>query len=289
MLRSMTGFGKAEGNAGNKKFTAELKSLNSKQLDLNLRMPSAYREHELELRSWLSENLQRGKSDLLIYYESLEPEKRMSINKPLMAAYYADLKDVADSAGMTGSDFLNALIRIPDVMKPENTEVDETEWKQLLNIIKEAYSKFDQYRQSEGSKLADDFKLRINLILQYRNELEAPIALRNQKVREKIKSNIDELIPPDKVDQNRFEQELIYYMERLDISEEQQRLHTNCMHFMEELECEASGKKLGFISQEIGREINTIGSKANDADMQKLVVKMKDELEKVKEQINNVL
>ncbi len=289
MLRSMTGFGKAEGTVGNKKYTVEIKSLNSKQLDLNMRMPSAYRENELELRSWLTDNIQRGKSDMLIYYESLEVEKRMSINKPLMVAYYKDLKEVADSVGMSGGDFMNALIRIPDIMKPENTEVDENEWLGLQKIVKDAYAKFDGYRQSEGAKLKDDFVLRIKLILEYREQLNAPIAERNRKVREKLRTNLDELIPPNKVDQNRFEQELIYYLERLDISEEYQRLLTNCEHFNEELSGEASGKKLGFISQEIGREINTIGSKANDADMQKLVVKMKDELEKVKEQINNVL
>ncbi len=285
----MTGFGKAEGNIGNKKFTVEVRSLNSKQLDLNMRMPSIYREKELEMRSWLSDNIQRGKADMLIYYESMEAEKRMSINKPLMMAYYQDLKEVADAVGMTGGDFMNALIRIPDIMKPENAEVDEEEWKNLMKIVKEAYARFDEYRKAEGAKLKDDFAWRMKLILDCRQQLDTPIVERNKKVREKLRNNLNELIPPDKVDQNRFEQELIYYLERLDISEEYQRLLTNCEHFTEELNGEASGKKLGFISQEIGREINTIGSKANDADMQKIVVKMKDELEKVKEQINNVL
>jgi len=285
----MTGFGKTEGTVGNKKFTVEVRSLNSKQLDLNLRIPGSYREKELELRSWLSENIQRGKADLLVYYESLEAEKRMSFNKPLMEAYYQDLKEVAEKVGMTGGDFLNALIRIPDVLKPESQEFDEEEWNGLFAIIKEAYAKFDSYRKIEGSKLQDDFRLRIKLIMEHRDALNEPIKLRNQKVREKLRTNLAELIPIDKIDPNRFEQELIYYLERLDISEEYQRLETNCAHFMDELKDESQGKKLGFISQEIGREINTIGSKANDADMQKLVVKMKDELEKVKEQINNVL
>ena len=289
MLRSMTGFGKSEGTVGNKKFTVEVRSLNSKQLDLNMRMPGTYREKELELRSWLSENIQRGKADMLIYYESMEPEKRMSFNKPLMEAYYQDLKEVADKVGMTGGDFMNALIRIPDVLKQESQEFDEEEYNGLLAIIKEAYNKFDSYRKIEGAKLREDFVQRIQLILESRIALNEPIAERNKKVREKLRNNLEELIPPDKVDQNRFEQELIYYLERLDISEEYQRLLTNCEHFNDELKGEASGKKLGFISQEIGREINTIGSKANDADMQKLVVNMKDELEKIKEQINNVL
>ena len=289
MLRSMTGFGKAEGSIGNKKFTVEIKSLNSKQFDLNVRMPSIYREKELELRSWLSDNIQRGKCDMLVYYESMEAEKRMSINKPLMIAYYNDLREVADTVGMANADFMNALIRIPDVMKPENSEVDEEEWKGLFAIAKEAYHRFDSYRQTEGGKLKIDFAMRMKLILECRDQLDEPIRLRNEKVREKLRNNLEELIPVEKIDPNRFEQELIYYLERLDISEEYQRLLTNCEHFNDELNGEASGKKLGFISQEICREINTIGSKANDAEMQKLVVRMKDELEKVKEQINNVL
>jgi len=289
MLRSMTGFGKAEGTVGNKKFTVEVRSLNSKLLDLNMRIPGSFREKELELRSWLSDNIQRGKADMLVYYESLEAEKRMAFNKPLMEAYYKDLKEVADNVGMNNADFLNAIVRIPDVLKPEFQEMDEDEYNGLFSIIKEAYARFDSYRKIEGAKLKDDFDMRIKLILDCREALEKPIEERNKKVREKLRNNLEELIPPDKVDQNRFEQELIYYLERLDISEEHQRLLTNCEHFNDELNGEASGKKLGFISQEIGREINTIGSKANDADMQKLVVKMKDELEKVKEQINNVL
>jgi uncharacterized protein (TIGR00255 family) len=289
MLKSMTGFGKAEATVNGKKITVELRSLNSKQLDLNLRMPGIYREKELELRSWLSDNIQRGKADLLIFYENLEGEKRMAINKPLMAAYYKDLKEVADSVGMQQADYLNALMRIPDILKPDNQTLDESEWIGVLSTVKEAYSKFDSYRQIEGAKLKEDFVLRVQSILDLRNALDEPIKVRNQKVREKLRTNLEELIPADKVDQNRFEQELIYYLERLDISEEYQRLLTNCEHFNDELADEASGKKLGFISQEIGREINTVGSKANDADIQKLVVRMKDELEKIKEQINNVL
>lgn len=289
MLRSMTGFGKAEATIGQKKFTVEVRSLNSKQLDLNLRIPSLYREKELELRSWLSENVLRGKADALIYYESLEAEKRMSINAQLLEAYYEDLKAFGDKVGMTNADYLNALMRIPDIMKPESQELDESEWAQLFELVKEAYRRFDSYRKIEGGKLEEDFRKRIQLILDYRDGLEGPIAARSEKIKEKLKNNLAELIPIDKIDPNRFEQEMIYYLERLDVTEEYQRLTTNCEHFVDELKEDNQGKKLGFISQEIGREINTIGSKANDADMQKLVVKMKDELEKIKEQINNVL
>ncbi len=285
----MTGFGKAEGTVGNKKFTVELRALNSKQLDLNIRIPSAYREKELELRSWLSENVQRGKADLLVYYESLEAEKRMSINIPLMLAYYEDLQSFATQAKIDGGDYINAIMRIPDVLRPESSEFNEEEWALLFSIIKEAFHRFDSYRVLEGEKLALDFHNRIAIILSTRAALDAPIAARNQRVREKLRNNLEELIPVDKIDPNRFEQELVYYLERLDISEEYQRLDTNCAHFSDELKGESQGKKLGFISQEIGREVNTIGSKANDADMQRLVVVMKDELEKIKEQINNVL
>ena len=289
MLRSMTGFGKAEGIVGKRKYTVEVRSLNSKQLDLNLRIPSMFREKELDIRTWLSDRIQRGKADLLVYYESLEVEKRMTLNIPLIEAYYTDLKAMSDRVGMPDSDFLNSIMRIPDVLKQENSELEEHEWKGLMKIVEEAYKKFDGYRSVEGDKLAKDFDMRVELIRKTREALQEPIKARNEKVREKLRNNLEELIPADKVDQNRFEQELIYYLERLDISEENQRLETNCQHFEEELKGEASGKKLGFISQEIGREINTIGSKANDAEMQRLVVVMKDELEKIKEQINNVL
>lgn len=285
----MTGFGKAEGTLRNKKVTVEIKSLNSKQFDLNLRLPSIYRDKELELRSWLSDAIQRGKCDVIIYYESLEAEKRVSINKPLFEAYYNDLKEVADKVGMKEADFLNAIIRIPEVLKPEAHEVDEEEFGTLMGIVKEAYARFDQYRKTEGAKLQDEFQMRIEMILSLRDSLKVPMEARTEKVREKLRNNLNELIPPDKLDTNRFEQELIYYLERLDITEEHQRLSTNCAHFTEELKGESQGKKLGFVSQEIGREINTIGSKANDAEMQKIVVMMKDELEKIKEQINNVL
>jgi uncharacterized protein (TIGR00255 family) len=289
MLRSMTGFGKAEAIIGQKKFTAEVRSLNSKQLDFNLRMPGVYRDKEMDLRSWLSERILRGKADVLIYYESLEPEKRVSINLPLLESYYADLRQFADRSGIPSGDYLNALMRIPDVLKPENQEPDEQEWKQIEALVKDAYTRFNQYRCAEGSKLSADFSQRIALIRNLRNDLVEPIRLRRERMREKLNSSLLELVPPDKVDANRFEQEVIYYLERLDVSEELQRLLTNCEHFEEELQGDGQGKKLGFISQEIGREINTIGSKANDSDMQRIVVHMKDELEKIKEQINNVL
>ncbi|MFM7728285.1 MAG: YicC/YloC family endoribonuclease [Flavobacteriales bacterium] len=194
MLRSMTGFGKTEGTIGNKKFTIELRSLNSKQLDLNMRIPGTYREKELELRSWLSENIQRGKADLLVYYESLEAEKRMAINKPLMHAYYEDLKSFANEAKIESGDFINAIMRIPDVLKPESTELDEEEWASLFSLIKDAFHRFDIYRKLEGEKLTHDFHKRIDLILENRLALNEPIASRNQRVREKLRANRDQFL-----------------------------------------------------------------------------------------------
>jgi uncharacterized protein (TIGR00255 family) len=289
MVRSMTGFGKAEATAGNKKFSVEIKALNSKQFDLNLRMPNIYREKEMELRSWLGDKIQRGKVDVIMYYESIVPEKRLAFNKELMIAYYDDLKEVADRTGMTNGDFLNAMIRIPDVLKPDNAELNEDEWNGLLTAAHEAFARFDQYRLIEGKRTKQEFHERLALILQGREALLPLIEARSTRVKDKLRNNLEELIGKDKIDPNRFEQEIIYYLERLDISEEFLRLETNCNHFLDELEGEGQGKKLGFVVQEIGREINTIGSKANDADIQKIVVNMKDELEKIKEQIFNVL
>jgi uncharacterized protein (TIGR00255 family) len=289
MLRSMTGFGKAEGITGQRKFTVEIKSLNSKQLDFNLRMPGIYREKEMELRSWLTEKIMRGKADVLVYYESLEAEKRVIINQPLLESYYHDLKSFSDKVGIPGGDYLNALLRIPEVMKPETQELDEEEWKAVEGLIRLAFDRFDQYRLTEGSKLAEDFSQRLSLIMGLRKDIDEPVRARRERMRERLRTNLGELIPADKIDSNRFEQEVIYYLERMDVSEEIQRLQTNCEHFEEELHGAGQGKKLGFISQEIGREINTIGSKANDSDMQRIVVHMKDELEKIKEQVNNVL
>lgn len=285
----MTGFGKAEATAGNKKFSVEIKALNSKQFDLNLRMPNIYREKEMELRSWLGDKIQRGKVDVIMYYESIVPEKRLAFNKELMIAYYDDLKEVADRTGMTNGDFLNAMIRIPDVLKPDNAELNEDEWNGLLTAAHEAFARFDQYRLIEGKRTKQEFHERLALILQGREALLPLIEARSTRVKDKLRNNLEELIGKDKIDPNRFEQEIIYYLERLDISEEFLRLETNCNHFLDELEGEGQGKKLGFVVQEIGREINTIGSKANDADIQKIVVNMKDELEKIKEQIFNVL
>lgn len=290
MIKSMTGYGKAEGQAGQKKYTVEMRSLNSKQFDLNVRMPGQFREREMELRNWLTQRILRGKADVNIYFDATSDTPKVTINKNLMMGYYKDLKEVADSIGQPDVDFLSLLIRIPDAMVQERQEMDEEEWNQIFNMIQLAQAAMDEYRSIEGKELEMDFRLRIANILKTLEDIAVPAQLRIERVKARLKSNLEELIDVEKIDTNRFEQELIYYLEKMDITEEQIRLKSNCDHFLRELDQEESqGKKLGFICQEIGREINTIGSKANDADMQRMVVYMKDELEKIKEQVLNVL
>jgi uncharacterized protein (TIGR00255 family) len=225
-----------------------------------------------------------------IYFDATSDTPKVTINKNLMMGYYKDLKEVADSIGQADVDFLSLLIRIPDAMVQERQEMDEEEWNQIFVMIQAAQAAMDEYRSIEGKELETDFRLRIANILKTLDDIAVPAQLRIERVKTRLKSNLEEVIVIEKIDTNRFEQELIYYLEKMDITEEQIRLKSNCDHFLRELDQEDSqGKKLGFICQEIGREINTIGSKANDADMQRMVVFMKDELEKIKEQVLNVL
>lgn len=290
MIKSMTGYGKSEGTVGQRKFTIELRSLNSKQLDLNVRMPSVYKEKELELRTFLAGHIKRGKSDLTIYYEAGMEEKKVSLNRSLMESYHADFKEVAGNIGQENVDYMSLLMRIPDVLRSEKEEFNEGEWKTIHDLITQALEMFNNYRAQEGELLEKDFAERINRILTLESELEGPAEQRVIRVKERIRQNLADFIEKEKIDQNRYEQEVIYYLEKMDVTEERVRLVANCNYFLEILENgDAQGKKLGFISQEIGREINTLGSKANDSDIQRIVVQMKDELEKIKEQVLNVL
>ncbi|MFA9219968.1 MAG: YicC/YloC family endoribonuclease [Sediminibacterium sp.] len=289
MLRSMTGYGKAELQKETKKFSAEVRSLNSKGLDLSVRVPSVYRDKELELRSTYGELVVRGKSEVSIYIENNSGEKRMHLDTDLMNSYYNELSVWKEGKDLGSADILATLMRMPEVMKFDQAEPTEDEWNSIAELVKQAFNQFENYRQTEGAKLQKEFEMRIENILRLRADLIAPMEERKEKTRERIKAQLDELVGKERIDENRFEQELIYYLEKLDVSEELQRLLSNCEMFNEELSGGAQGRKLGFISQEIGREVNTIGSKANDAMMQRMVVEMKDELEKIKEQINNVL
>jgi uncharacterized protein (TIGR00255 family) len=289
MIRSMTGYGKAVCELSDKKITVEIRSLNSKQLDLNLRMPSQYRDHEAEIRSDLSKQLERGKIDFSIYYEYTGDAASPVINKTLARSYYKELKTLADEFQEHGCDLLALTMKMPEVMRPERQEPDEKEWIALKKTIQEAQQDFQRFREDEGTSLSDDFVKRIGLITSLLAEVEKADARRVDAVRERIRKNINEFVEKEKIDQNRFEQELVYYIEKIDITEEKVRLKTHCDYFLKTMVEDSSGRKLGFITQEIGREINTIGSKANDAGIQKIVVMMKDELEKIKEQVNNVL
>ena len=282
----MTGFGKASLQLSTKKITVEVKSLNSKGLDLNTRMPSVYRENELALRNLLAQKLERGKVDFSLFVEVTGEETSSKINAAIVKAYIAQMKAILPDADET--ELMKMAVRMPDTMKTEREEIDPNEWKQIQTVIDEAIDNMLSFRTSEGASLEKEFTLRIENIRSYMNQALALDPERVTAIKERLRTAIDEL--KVNVDTNRFEQELIYYLEKLDITEEKVRLTNHLDYFLQTLNgSEANGRKLGFITQEMGREINTMGSKSNHAEMQKLVVMMKDELEKIKEQVLNVL
>jgi uncharacterized protein (TIGR00255 family) len=286
MIQSMTGFGKATLQLPTKKITVEVKSLNSKGLDLNVRMPSLYREMELGLRNQIALKLERGKVDFSIFIESTAEQTSTKVNVPIVKAYMEQLRAVYTEADEV--ELMKMAIRMPDTMKTEREEIDENDWAQIETAIAEALQNILTFRRDEGLSLEKEFQLRIANIRQYMNEALALDHERVQTIKDRLHNAITELKVA--VDENRFEQELIYYLEKLDITEEKVRLTNHLDYFLETIKgTEANGRKLGFITQEMGREINTMGSKSNHAQMQKLVVQMKDELEKIKEQVLNVL
>ena len=287
----MTGFGKASSEFSTKKITVEVRSLNSKQLDLNLRMPYIYKEKELELRSEISKQIERGKVDISIYTESIQETLPIAINKTLAKTYYNELKSLAEELKEVNTDLFRLTMKMPDVLKAEKevVEFDVEEWKAVKATVDSAIEAFQKFRDDEGKTLSNEFEMRIGIIDKLLTEVISYDAARVENIRTRIKNNIADVIEKEKIDENRFEQELIYYIEKLDITEEKLRLKTHLDYFTATMKELGSGRKLGFIAQEIGREINTIGSKANDSSVQKLVVQMKDELEKIKEQLLNVL
>lgn len=289
MIKSMTGFGKAGLESGDKVIVVEIRSLNSKGADISLRLPSAIRNYELEVRNELSRQLERGKIDLSIAIESKKAEAPAEINLALAKTYYEQLKKLGAELNEPVEDALAQVLKFPDVMKAERKEADEKEWADIKKAIALAIVQLNLFREAEGKSLQTDFDTRLNNIANCLEEIKKFDERRVANVRERILSHLKEWGASDKVDMNRFEQELIYYLEKLDINEEKVRLQTHLDYFKDTCKEAAAGRKLGFITQEIGREINTIGSKANDAQIQKLVVQMKDELEKIKEQVNNVL
>ncbi len=286
----MTGYGKSTCEFKNKKISIEIKTLNSKGIDLNTRIPSQYKEHELEIRSEIINKLERGKVDFSIFVEQTGAEKNTIINTEIVENYLSQLQKIAKDNNLSDTNLLSTVMRLPETLKIDTPEVDETEWMQVRKAIDQTIAETNNFRIQEGAVLVADFVQRIKIIENCLNSIEPLAKERIIKIKDRIRTNLFDVVSKDAVDNNRLEQEIIFYIEKIDITEEQTRLANHCKYFIETIEKECSaGKKLGFISQEIGREINTIGSKSNDYEMQKLVVQMKDELEKIKEQLLNIL
>jgi uncharacterized protein (TIGR00255 family) len=291
MIQSMTGFGRATCELAEKVVVIEIKTLNSKQLDLNLRIPPQYREKEMDLRNELVNRLKRGKADVNVNLEYKEGRQAIQINAVNIMNYYRQLKSLSDQLGISSTDsLLQAIIRLPDAVIAEKEIPDEDEWDKFQYTFTLAIDELERFRNQEGKALAFDIMNRINLIETLLTQVEPFEKEREDTIRTKLSSSLLEFVPQESLDKNRFEQELIYYLEKFDISEEKTRLKHHCRYFVEVMkEPDQVGRKLGFVAQEIGREINTIGSKANHSGIQKIVVMMKDELEKVKEQLMNIL
>ncbi len=285
MIQSMTGFGKSITQLPSKKVTVEIKSLNSKNLDVNARIPSQYREKELQLRNTISKSLTRGKVDFSLYVEVTGEETTASVNRAVVKNYMQQLKSIVDG---NETELLKMAVKMPDAVTTEREEIDESEFKAIENAVIEALEEINQFRKDEGEALEKDLKLRVSNIDDLLQEVLRIDPERVDAVKERLRKGIADL--KENVDENRFEQELVYYIEKFDITEEKVRLENHLAYFNESIDSpDSNGRKLGFISQEMGREINTIGSKSNYAPMQQLVVQMKDELEKIKEQLLNVL
>ena len=291
MLKSMTGYGIAVFDSGNTKYTVEIKSLNSKFLELSLRIPKSFSEKEFQLRNECNKQIERGKVNLSINVEKADANvKAAGIDKDLLKNYFEQLKSVSQDLNEPVTNLLQLALGLPEVVRYEEETVSEEEWKIVEKTFQQAVANFQKFRGDEGNVLEQDVKYRIGIILKNLELVEVEEPKRVPVIRERLNTFLSEAVGREAIDQNRFEQELIYFIDKLDITEEKIRLKTHCDYFIENLKNEdANGKKLGFISQEIGREINTLGSKANDANIQKLVVGMKEELEKIKEQLLNVL
>ncbi|MAC85484.1 MAG: YicC family protein [Flavobacteriales bacterium] len=289
MIQSMTGFGRATLVLPKKKITVEAKSLNSKQIDINTRIPSFYKEKELDVRSYLSSTLRRGKIELAIFVENTGTDSQHKINQELVATYMTSLQEVGAGNVQTG-ELLSMAMRLPDAMKVEQQDFDKDEWLAVMNVVEEAVAALVDFRKTEGLSLEKDIKAQIATIERLHNEVPKYEQERINTIKSRISSKLADVLQSVDFDRDRLEQEMIYFIEKLDVSEEKVRLKNHCSYFIETMNSEESnGKKLGFISQELGREINTMGSKANHTEIQKLVVQMKDALEKIKEQTLNVL
>lgn len=290
MIRSMTGFGKANGSAGSNMITVEVKSLNSKFLELNLRMPTVYKDKDLELRNEISKAIERGKVDFIITIEQVPGARKSAFNKDVIKTYFEDFTSLKKELKISSEDYLSIIMRLPNVLNLEKTEADSKEWKAIETLTRKALKEFNDFRIKEGKALQKDFEIRINAIKENLKKIEKIEPDRIKSIKDRLHKGLDGLDESVNIDKNRFEQELVYYIEKIDISEEKVRLRSHLSFFVDTLkDDDSNGKKLGFIIQEIGREINTIGSKANDANIQRHVVVMKDELEKMKEQAANII
>ncbi len=292
MIKSMTGYGKANCECNNHQYTIEIKSLNSKQSDINIRIPQFFKEKEIAIRNLLNNKLVRGKIECSIRMENESTEKGNSINKNLFKEYFRQLKTISEELGSKVDDetIFKSVVRLPDLLRTGNDELSDEEWKMLEIKMGEALAQLESFRVQEGNALSEDIIYRIDSIYSLLQKIPAFEDERMQTIKERLQKNLADSVSSENVDLNRFEQEIIYYLEKLDITEEKIRLANHLSYFKSTSEeNDLSGKKLGFITQEIGREINTIGSKASHTEIQKIVVQMKDELEKIKEQLMNVL
>ena len=291
MLLSMTGYGRETQTFKHKTINIEVRSLNSKFSDLRLKFPQNYKEKEHEIRRIVSEKTQRGKIDVLIETTSLQGDDEFGLNKALFRKYFEELSALTEELGAPREDLTAAIIRLPNVVATESKSIDEEEWEFVLKVLDVALNNFKQFRLAEGAVLEEDLKSKTNRIIELLEKVDPFEKERIEKIRKRMRQNLDDFFGKENVDENRFEQEVIFYLEKIDISEEKVRLAQHCKYFLEELDKKNTGKgrKLSFISQEMGREINTLGAKAYSSEIQRHVVDMKDELEKIKEQLANAV
>lgn len=287
----MTGYGRASSVYDGKTITIEVRSLNSKFTDLRFKIPQNYRDREPDMRKIITEIAQRGKIDITVDIKSMNGDSEYALNQALFTKYYKELKELSKNLEMPPSDIMQAILRIPNVIATGDEDVDEEEWQAVSNTLKEALENFTNFRKAEGQAMEEDCRMRTEIIQKLLEEVEPHETKRIERLRTKILKHMEEYVGKDNIDANRFEQEILYYLEKIDITEEKVRLSQHCKYFNEELGKKETlkGRKLNFISQEMGREINTLGSKANSSDIQKIVVQMKDELEKIKEQVANTV
>jgi uncharacterized protein (TIGR00255 family) len=291
MLYSMTGFGRASRSIAEKSIMVEVRSLNSKYTDLRFKVPNNFKEREHEFRRIITDRTERGKIDAIVEVKSLMGEEGYSINAPLFRRYFRQITELSEELNVPAGDIVQTILRIPNVVSTEDSELSEEEWEAIMSVVEEALDQFDHFRQTEGAALEQDLRSRIINIRDLLQKVPTHEVERIDRLRQRLRQNLDEFMGKENVDENRFEQEVLFYLEKMDISEEKVRLEQHCIFFLEQLELEgkSKGRKLSFISQEMGREINTLGAKAYSAEIQRLVVAMKDELEKIKEQVANVL